>query len=610
MALKVGELFGTLGLDDSGWNSAIKSAHTSLQNIGSELKNLGGMLTVGVTLPLLGLGGAAIKVAGDMEQTRIALTTMLGSADKATAFIKDIQQFAAKTPFEFSGLIQNSKQLIAFGYEANDIIPIMTNLGNAVSSVGGNGETINRIIMQLGQMKSIGKASMEDIRPIAEAGVPVLRYLAQGLGKSQAEISKMISLGSLSAEAFMDGLMKGMSNDSKLKGMMDKQSKGLLGLWSNFKDWLFQTLEPLGEPLAKIGKNLLTAIQPIMAIVKRIAEGFAKLPTGVQALIIGFVGAVAAIGPLLVAVGSVISAITSIVAVAPAIGTAIGAAVAAASGPVGWIIAGVVAIGTALVLAYNKVKPFRDAVNQAWSSIKEAFSGLWESVKKLLSALSPVFNVMKKIWGAEAKVGLMAIGATLKIVGIIISGIVSAIALGIEKLIELIRKIGTAVLAILATIKPQARSLFETLATDEKNGFGDSLAGMLKRWQGAFKAFGSVGKATADERKRQLAEVAQAEIDSIMKVIEKQREQAEERRQQLRDAMGFKGVTELWHMAMEAGLKGSLGKAKESTEVTKANLPNAKELQDIRETLKRQEKNQTDLNSLVRERLGVVTGVG
>jgi hypothetical protein len=116
-------------------------------------------------------------------------------------------------------------------------------------------------------------------------------------------------------------------------------------------------------------------------------------------------------------------------------------------------------------------------------------------------------------------------------------------------------------------------------------------------------------KIASDELKKKAAALAQSEIDGIMKVIQTQREQAEERRQQLRDAMGFRDVTELWHMAMETGIKGTLGKAKESADITQANLPNSKELQEMRDCLKRQEKNQTDLNALVRERLGVVSGV-
>ncbi|MCE5314444.1 MAG: tape measure protein [Armatimonadota bacterium] len=583
MALKVGELYGELRLNDSGWKATMNSAQNTLQSLSSNLTALGATLTASVTLPIIGLGAAAIKSAGDMEQTKIALTTMLGSAQQATSFIKDVQNFAAKTPFEFSGLIQNSKQLIAFGFEANSIIPVMTNLGNAVASVGGNGDTINRIIMQLGQMKSIGKASMEDIRPIAEAGVPVFRYLAQGLGKSQGEISKMVGAGQLSAEAFMDGLMKGMSNDSKLKGMMDNQSKTFLGQWSNLKDQIFQTLVPLGEPLIKIAKDILKATQPLLDIVKRVAEGFAKSPKFVQILGVTFAGAAALAGPLLVVAGSIAGAIISIIAIASVVGPALGAAFAVATGPVGWVAGAILAVGAALVIAYKKIAPFRDAVNEACGRIKEAFGGLWDSIKKLWSVLAPVREVMGAVAGRAAKAALSGIAAVLKT----ISQIVLAVAISIQWVVYLLS------------------NFFNLLFGGKNSAFSISA---VKSTEALANIIYTANEKIKKDKKSNIAEAAQAEIDSIMDVIKKQREQAEERRQQLRDAMGFKGVTELWRMAMEAGIKGSLGRAKESTEITTANLPQAKELQEIRAETRRLNRQVSDLNSLIRDRLGVVSG--
>ncbi|MGA1733175.1 MAG: 2Fe-2S iron-sulfur cluster-binding protein, partial [Burkholderiaceae bacterium] len=42
------------------------------------------------------------EIAGDMEQLKIALTTLAGSADKANKLFSDLQRFAATTPFEFT----------------------------------------------------------------------------------------------------------------------------------------------------------------------------------------------------------------------------------------------------------------------------------------------------------------------------------------------------------------------------------------------------------------------------------------------------------------------------------------------------------------------------
>src|SRR3954466_10962174 len=61
-----------------------------------------------------GLGYAALKAAGDMEQTSVAFTTMLGSGEKAQQFIAQLIQFAKTTPFTLTGLNEASKQLLAY----------------------------------------------------------------------------------------------------------------------------------------------------------------------------------------------------------------------------------------------------------------------------------------------------------------------------------------------------------------------------------------------------------------------------------------------------------------------------------------------------------------
>lgn len=109
----------------------------------------------------------------------------------------------------------------------------------------------------------------------------------------------------------------------------------------------------------------------------------------------------------------------------------------------------------------------------------------------------------------------------------------------------------------------------------------------------------------ANEVIRIAKEAADREIDSIIAVMQKRREEAEERRQQARQAMGFVDVGSLWQMAMVAGVRGSLGKATESTTGTAKDVPQTRELIAIRDQLRKQEQAQWELNSLVRERLGV-----
>ena len=52
-----------------------------------------------MTVPILGIGKAALDAAGNMEQVTIAMSHFMGSAEKANDFLKQLMSFASQTPF-------------------------------------------------------------------------------------------------------------------------------------------------------------------------------------------------------------------------------------------------------------------------------------------------------------------------------------------------------------------------------------------------------------------------------------------------------------------------------------------------------------------------------
>jgi hypothetical protein len=99
-------------------NNALAEIQTNISTIGGLLKSGalvegGKLLTDAVTLPLIGLGKEAVLMADKLHQSKIAFTTMLGSGEKAGAFLRDLQAFAAATPFEFPELVTASKKMLA-----------------------------------------------------------------------------------------------------------------------------------------------------------------------------------------------------------------------------------------------------------------------------------------------------------------------------------------------------------------------------------------------------------------------------------------------------------------------------------------------------------------
>lgn len=170
-----------------------------------------------------------------LERAAIGFTTMMGSADKAQAHIKELQKFAATTPFEFKGLVQNSQFLQAMGFEAREIIPLLNSVGDALGAAG-RPEALDRVLLQLGQMKSKGKVMASEINLIAEAGIPVWKILSEQVGKSVKELQQLGEQGKLNSDVFQELLFRGM--DQKYGGAMKLASQTRSGLMSNLQDAL------------------------------------------------------------------------------------------------------------------------------------------------------------------------------------------------------------------------------------------------------------------------------------------------------------------------------------------------------------------------------------
>ena len=209
------------------------SFHTHMQNAASASRVFG--IGIGAAAGgVIALGGAAIKAAADMEQTRIAFQTMLGSAEKADVFIKDLVQFAKTTPFELRGLEESSKKLLAFGFAQEEVIPNLKVLGDITAGVGT--DKLPQLILAFGQVKAATRLTGMELRQFTEAGVPLLDELAKQMGKTAGEVQEMVSNGEIGFDKVQKALMGLTAEGGRFENLMQKQSQSLGGMISNLKD--------------------------------------------------------------------------------------------------------------------------------------------------------------------------------------------------------------------------------------------------------------------------------------------------------------------------------------------------------------------------------------
>lgn len=391
---RVGDDLETVSKQSKKATSGIKGFADKCNKITGALSAIAavqlGSVFTGMAGGILNMGIASVQAAAQMRQYEIAFQTMLKSAEAGTQMLRDLQQFAAETPFDVPGVVSAGQQLMAFGFKAEEIIPMLTNLGDAASGLGLGTEGVSRLAYALGQMQTSGKLNAQDMMQLTSAGISAWDMLAQAAGKTVAEMKDLCSKGAIDSKAAVQTIVAGMNE--QFGGMMAKTSDEVAGLLANIE-------ETAGNTSAAVGKYLTEAfnIKGILkAVSDRLGEFQQKMQTAteqgkslrdvikecVPAPVIAAIGAfAAALVVVSVAAVATLGAVLGLSAGIVAAGAAIGAAIAliitywddlanAVKAAVQGILDTVVIIGTAVTEAIlSVVRWILDTIGDMWADI-------------------------------------------------------------------------------------------------------------------------------------------------------------------------------------------------------------------------------------------------
>lgn len=181
-----------------------------------------------------------------MEQSTIAFTTILGDGGKAKSLLDDLAKFAAATPFEFPELVDASKKLLAFGFDAKSIIPTMTRLGDISA---GLGIPVSELADLYGKARVQGRLFAEDINQLTGRGIPIAQELAGQFGVSEDKVRGLVEAGKVGFPNLEKAFISLTTNGGKFAGLMEAQSQSFNGLMSTLKDNLTQIAGQLTKPI-------------------------------------------------------------------------------------------------------------------------------------------------------------------------------------------------------------------------------------------------------------------------------------------------------------------------------------------------------------------------
>lgn len=179
-----------------------------------------------------GFIASGIEYNAQIEKYTTGFTNMLGSAEAAQQVMSQIQEDAAKTPFDVESLTKANQYLISAGENASYARDTVMALGDAVSATGGGNDELNRMSQNLQQIANTGKATTADIKQFAYAGIDVYGILADYTGKSTAEVQKM----TISYDLLTQALQAASEEGGRYYSSMDTQSQTMNGRVSTLKD--------------------------------------------------------------------------------------------------------------------------------------------------------------------------------------------------------------------------------------------------------------------------------------------------------------------------------------------------------------------------------------
>lgn len=435
----------------------------------------------GVGLAALGAAAAGwgLKVAADNEQAQISFETLLGSADKAGAFLADLKKFAAETPFEFPELQTAASSLISIGISAEKVIPIMTTLGNVTSGMGTGAEGVKRATVALQQMNAAGRITAEDLNQLRDAGIPVFDLLAAATGKTKEQIAAMAQNAQLGRKE-LDQLMTALETGKGLErfsGLMEKQSLSLKGVISTLKDTLGQGLadamapalgpikdalrglsDVLGAELKTWGPvfadavgtlfstaaKLLAAVMPLLgsfvALFSSVLKGLAPIIEALTPVIVTFAqvlvdGLNGALDDLLPALGLLLGAFLPLVEPVTRLVVAVGRGLAEGLAAVAVALAPVV---TALV---DALLPVIGDLSEILPTLLEAVVPLIPAFGDLLGALGPVLKAVLPLLRPLTRLVVLFMDRISVPVLLALVGAITTMATGLASVAESVGKV-------------------------------------------------------------------------------------------------------------------------------------------------------------------------
>lgn len=360
----------------------------------------------------------------DFEKTQANMKTLLNGNEEATdSLISKLREYGKNTVYDFGGLAEAQKTMMAFGLDAEYAFGKLKNIGDIAL---GDSEKMKSLALAFSQMSSTGKLMGQDLLQMINAGFNPLEVISQKTGRSIGELKDEMSKGAISAELVAQAFEWATEEGGRFYQGAETAAETTAGKIAKVKDtideWKISLFEATGGATAWIAE-LGNMVEPLTLLYPVVSGVFGAMKTGIGWVIGAWPKMIAGIkmGATQV-VASMVAMKASIAAAGGFFPWLAGMAkvackaisVAISSIPIiGWIAIAVTAIGGLMGWLYSKFEGVRNWLDGIGSIIVGPLINIITSFIKHWNSVKTAFTDGGILAGLK-RIGFVLIDAMLK----------------------------------------------------------------------------------------------------------------------------------------------------------------------------------------------------
>lgn len=380
----------TIPTDFATAGAAIGEVNTRFGSTGEELESLSGQFikfaqlngtdvsqSVDSVSSMMAAFGLETQDAGRMLD---ALNTVGQQTGVDVTYLSDA---VAKNAASFQGMGMTAEQAASYlgtmSMAGLDSSTAMRGIQTAMKNAAKDGKSLDEV---LGEFETTMNSNASESEKLTAA------YELFGT-RAGGAIANAVSNGTISLTDFTSGL-------GDFEGSVSGTFEGTLDPIDKFQT----SLNKIKSVGADVGASLLETLAPVVEqvadVIQKVLDAWNGLSPETQQMIIKAALIAAAIGPVLLGVGQLISTITTVISTVKTLGSVFQTV---AMGPVGLIIAAIAAAVVVGILLYKNWDKVKAKVLKIWNTIKENASVVWESIKAVvLLPIRAARKVITTVW--------------------------------------------------------------------------------------------------------------------------------------------------------------------------------------------------------------------